>query len=154
MATWQFPAFREPVARCVSNSATGRRHHRQAAAHGRVADVLRVPGHGSFHVSMSMPRTACCFVRADELGITGTEMPALDANAELLERLAAIRIARVHRNGYRVDAEEALAKRVSASSVRFRAADALTLTGDKIAAGEVDLTGRIISNGPRLSPCR
>src|SRR5688500_3901185 len=59
---------------------------------GRVTDVLEVRGHGTFNVSMVDAANACCFVRADQLGITGTEMPeALDANAPLLERLQAIR---------------------------------------------------------------
>jgi 2-methylaconitate isomerase len=116
---------------------------------GRVMDVLDVPGHGVFHVSMVDAANACCFVRAEELGLTGTEMPeALDADTALLERLAAIRLAASVAMGIAATVEEAKAKRV-VPFIGFVSGprDAATLTGEKIAAADVDLTGRIISNG-------
>jgi 2-methylaconitate cis-trans-isomerase PrpF len=116
---------------------------------GRVAEVLEVPGHGRFNVSMVDAANACCFVRADELGLTGTEMPeALDSNTALLERLAAIRLAASVAMGIASNDEEARAKRV-VPFIGFVSGpqDAVTLTGEKLAAGDVDLTGRIISNG-------
>ena len=116
---------------------------------GRVADVLDVPGHGRFNVSMVDAANACCFARADELGITGTEMPeALDTNAALLERLQAIRIAASVAMGIATNPEEARSKRlVPFIGFVSRAQDAATLTGDRIAADDVDLTGRMISAG-------
>jgi 2-methylaconitate cis-trans-isomerase PrpF len=116
---------------------------------GRVADVLEVPGHGSFNVSMVDAANACCFVRADELGLTGTEMPeALDANTALLERLAAIRLSASVAMGIAATREEAIAKRV-VPFIGFVSGpqSARTLTGEPIEADQVDLTGRIISNG-------
>ena len=116
---------------------------------GNVADVLDVPGYGKFNVSMVDAANACCFVRADELGMTGTEMPeALDTNTALLEKLAAIRIAASVAMGIAANAEEAKAKRV-VPFIGFVSGpqDAATLTGEAIAEGEVDLTGRMISNG-------
>jgi 2-methylaconitate isomerase len=116
---------------------------------GHVADVLDVPGHGRFNVSMVDAANACCFVRADELGITGTEMPeALDADAALLERLQAIRIAASVAMGIASNREEAVAKRV-VPFIGFVSGPqtARTLTGETVAVDDVDLTGRIISNG-------
>ena len=116
---------------------------------GRVADVLEVPGHGKFNVSMVDAANACCFVRADELGIRGTEMPEdLDANTALLDRLQAIRLAASEAMGIAANPEEARAKRV-VPFIGFVSGpqDASTLTGEKIEAGSVDLTGRVISNG-------
>ena len=116
---------------------------------GRVSDVLEVPGHGRFNVSMVDAANACCFARAEELGVSGTEMPeALDTNAELLERLAAIRLAASVAMGIAKTPEEAKAKRV-VPFIGFVSGpqDALTLTGERLAAGDIDLTGRIISNG-------
>ncbi len=116
---------------------------------GRVADVLDVPGHGKFHVSMIDAANACCFVRAEALGLTGTEMPeALDANTALLERLSAIRIAASIAMGITANPEEARAKRV-VPFIGFVSGpqDASTLTGEKIEAASVDLTGRMISGG-------
>jgi 2-methylaconitate cis-trans-isomerase PrpF len=116
---------------------------------GRVAQLLDVPGHGQFNVSMVDAANACCFVRADALGITGTEMPeALDSNTALLERLQAIRIAASVAMGIAATAEEAKAKRV-VPFIGFvsEPQDTFTLTGETIGANSVDLTGRMISNG-------
>jgi 2-methylaconitate cis-trans-isomerase PrpF len=116
---------------------------------GRVADILDVPGYGKFNVSMVDAANACCFVRADELGITGTEMPeALDTNTALLERLGAIRIAASVAMGIAATPEEAKAKRV-VPFIGFVSGpqNAETLTGERIEEGTVDLTGRMISNG-------
>jgi 2-methylaconitate isomerase len=92
---------------------------------------------------------ACCFVRAEDLGKTGTELPdMLEADAALLDRLQAIRLAASVAMGIAPTREEAIAKRL-VPFVGFVAGplDALTLSGESIAAGEVDLTGRVISNG-------
>ena len=116
---------------------------------GRVADVLDVPGHGRFNVSMVDAANACCFVRADELGLSGVEMPeALDADTALLERLAAIRLSASVAMGIAATREEAVAKRV-VPFIGFVSGpqSARTLTGESIASDHVDLTGRIISNG-------
>jgi len=116
---------------------------------GRVAEVLDVLGHGRFNVSMVDAANACCFVRADELGITGTGTPeALAADAGLLERLQAFRLAASVAMGIAKTTEEAKAKRV-VPFIGFVSGpqDALTLTGAKIAADSVDVTGRVISNG-------
>jgi 2-methylaconitate cis-trans-isomerase PrpF len=116
---------------------------------GRVRDVLDVPGYGTFTVSMVDAANAACFVRADELGLTGTEMPeALDANTALLEKLAAIRIAASVAMGIAATPEEAKAKKV-VPFIGFISGpqNASTLTGQSIGADEVDLTGRMISTG-------
>src|SRR5205085_8215765 len=101
---------------------------------GNVVDVLDVPGYGKFTVSMVDAANACCFVRASELGIMGTEMPeALDTNTALLEKLAAIRIAASLRMGIAASVEEAKAKRV-VPFIGFvsEPQDAATLTGERI----------------------
>jgi 2-methylaconitate cis-trans-isomerase PrpF len=116
---------------------------------GRVADVLEVPGYGRFNVSMVDAANACCFARAEELGITGTEMPeALDADTALLDKLAAIRIAASVAMGIAATPEEAKAKRV-VPFIGFVSGpqNAPTLTGERLEAADIDLTGRIISNG-------
>ncbi|MGE5525347.1 MAG: 2-methylaconitate cis-trans isomerase PrpF family protein [Rhodospirillaceae bacterium] len=116
---------------------------------GNVSDKLDVPGYGSFTVSMIDAANAAVFVRAADLGLTGIEMPeAIEADAELMKKLAAIRVAASVAMGITRTPEEA-AKRSAVPFVGFVSAaqDARTLTGDPIAAGDVDLTGRVISNG-------
>ncbi len=116
---------------------------------GRVADTLDVPGYGKFRVSMVDAANACVFARAADLGIKGTELPdEIDANGELLRKLAAIRIAASVAMGIARTPEEA-AKRATVPFVGFVSGpqDAKTLTGERVEAAGVDLTARMMSNG-------
>ncbi len=116
---------------------------------GNVADTLDVPGVGKVRVSMVDAANACVFVSAADLGLVGTEMPeVLDNSPEVLKKLAAIRIAASVAMGISKTPEEAVKK----SAVPFigfvsPAQDARLLTGEALQAGQVDVTGRIISNG-------
>ena len=116
---------------------------------GNVIDSLDVPGYGKFKVSLVDAANATCFVNAADLGLKGTEMPdELDRNAELLSKLAAIRIAASVAMGISKTPQEAAEKR-TVPFVGFvsGAQDAPTLSGEKIDAAKVDLTARVISNG-------
>jgi 2-methylaconitate cis-trans-isomerase PrpF len=89
------------------------------------------------------------FVRAADLGIKGTELPdEIDANPELLKKLSAIRVAASVAMGIAKTPEEA-AKRAAVPFVGFvaPAQDGKTLTGETIKAADVDITGRMMSNG-------
>jgi 2-methylaconitate isomerase len=116
---------------------------------GNVVDTLDVPGYGRFKASLVDAANATCFLNAADLGVKGTEMPEeLDRNVELLKKLAAIRIAASVAMGIGKTPEEAAAKR-TVPFVGFVSGpqDATTLAGEKIEAGKVDLTARMISNG-------
>jgi 2-methylaconitate cis-trans-isomerase PrpF len=116
---------------------------------GNVADTLDVPGFGKFRVSMVDAANACVFARAADLGIKGTELPdEIDANPELLKKLAAIRIAASVAMGITKTPEEA-AKRAMVPFVGFVSPpqDAKMLTGETLKGAEVDLTGRMMSSG-------
>jgi hypothetical protein len=115
---------------------------------GNVADTLDVPGVGRLQVSMVDAANACVFVRAADVGLTGTELPdALEANAEVMKKLAAIRLAASVAMGIAPNEEEAAKKRV-VPFVGFVSPpqDAKTLSGEIIHGADVDLTGRMISN--------
>ena len=131
--------FREP-----GGATTGR-----LLPTGNAADTLDVPGYGRFRVSMVDAANACVFARAADLGIRGTELPdEIDANPELLKKLAAIRVAASVAMGIAKTTEEA-AKRAAIPFVGFVSSpqDAKTLTGDRVEASGVDLTARMMSNG-------
>lgn len=116
---------------------------------GNVADILEVPGCGRYRVSMVDAANACVFVRATDLGIKGTELPdEIDANPGLLSKLAAIRIAASVAMGIARTAKEAQ-ERAMVPFVGFVSTpqDAKTLTGETLKGTEVDLTGRMMSNG-------
>ena len=116
---------------------------------GNVIDTLDVPGVGKIRVSLVDAANACCFLKAADLGLTGTEMPeALDASADLLAKLGKIRIAASIAMGIGKDAADAATKRV-VPFVGFVSGpqDAPSLSGETIAGASVDLTGRMLSNG-------
>jgi 2-methylaconitate isomerase len=131
--------FREP-----GGATTGR-----LLPTGNAADTLDVPGVGRIRVSMVDAANACVFVRAADLGIKGTELPdEIDANADLLKKLAGVRIAASVAMGITRSPEEA-AKRAAVPFIGFVSEPQLakTLTGDRIEAAAVDLTARMMSNG-------
>jgi len=116
---------------------------------GNVADVLDVPGVGRLTVSMVDAANACVFVRAEDVGLTGIEMPdALDNDTAMMAKLGAIRIAASVAMGIAKDAQEA-AKKTTVPFVGFVSApqDAKALSGETLRAADVDLTGRMLSNG-------
>ncbi len=116
---------------------------------GGVTDRLDVPGLGSIEVSLVDAANAAVFVRARDVGLTGTELPdALEARPDVLALLDAIRVQASVRMGIAASEEEA--RRVTI--VPFVAivsppTDSPTLTGEAVRAAEVDLTARVISNG-------
>ena len=116
---------------------------------GRPRDVLDIPGLGPLEVSMVDAANACVFVNAGSIGLTGIEMPdALERDAELLERLSAIRCHASVAMGITQGLEEAR-RRTMIPFIAFVSApqDAATLSGQPVASSAADLTVRVISNG-------
>lgn len=116
---------------------------------GQVTDWLEVPDVGRIEVSLVDAANACVFVRARDLRLTGRELPdALDANLAVLARLQAIRRAASVAMGIARDDQEA--GRIHGVPIIGMVAepmDAPTLSGEAIAARDVDLTTRFLSNG-------
>ena len=116
---------------------------------GNVVDTLDVPGVGKIKASLVDAANACCFISAADLGLTGTEMPdAIEQDAALMEKLQNIRLAASVAMGITPNLEEA-AKKKAVPFVGFVSApqDAPSLSGDPTRAADVDLTGRMLSNG-------
>jgi 2-methylaconitate cis-trans-isomerase PrpF len=116
---------------------------------GRVLDVLDIPGLGRIEISMIDAANACAFVAADALGLEGIEMPdALERNSAVMEKLAAIRLHASVAMGIARTLEEARTRKaVPFIGFVSKAQDAVTLTGETLAAGAADLTIRMLSNG-------
>ena len=116
---------------------------------GAALDRLEVPGLGAIEASLVDAANAAVFVRARDVGLSGTELPeALESRPEVLARLDAIRRAASIRMGIAPD-EEAARRTMSVPFVAIVAppADAPSLTGETIRAGEMDVLARVISNG-------
>ena len=116
---------------------------------GNVVDVLDVPGVGKIRASMIDAANATVWINAQDVGLTGIELPeALEADVAVMQKLSAIRIAASVAMGITANAEEA-AKKKSVPFIGFvsPAQDAKLLSGASITADDVDITGRVISNG-------
>lgn len=116
---------------------------------GNVVDTLDVPGLGKIRASLVDAANATVWINAKDIGLTGTELPEqLDADAAVMQKLSAIRIAGSAAMGIAANAEEA-AKKKSIPFIGFVSPvqDAKLLSGESISAKDVDLTGRVISNG-------
>jgi 2-methylaconitate isomerase len=116
---------------------------------GRAIDRIEVPGWGSVEVSLVDAANATVFIRARDVGLTGTELPDhLDANPDILRMLAVIREQGSVLMGIAPNVEAAQSvTTVPYISFVATSADSKTLSGDTIAAGDIDLTVRFISNG-------
>jgi 2-methylaconitate cis-trans-isomerase PrpF len=116
---------------------------------GKMIDRLEVPGFGPIDASLVDAANPAVFVRARDMGLTGTELPEhLEANSKIMQLIEDIRVQGSVRMGIAPDAEAARA----VSAVPFMAIvspplDARTLTGDSIQASAVDLTVRVVSSG-------
>lgn len=116
---------------------------------GNAIDVLDVPGIGKVRASLVDAANATVWINAKDIGLTGTELPEqLDADAAVMQKLSAIRIAGSVAMGIAANAEEA-AKKKSIPFIGFVSPvqDAGLLSGENITANDIDLTGRVISNG-------
>ena len=116
---------------------------------GKVVDRLKIPGFGIVEASLVDAANAAVFVRARDVGLTGTELPdQLEARPDILRLLNEIRVQGSVLMGIAPDVEAARA----VSMVPFvgfvsSSADMPTLSDDVIAASEIDLAARMISNG-------
>ncbi|MBY0336010.1 MAG: PrpF family protein [Acetobacteraceae bacterium] len=116
---------------------------------GQVRDRLAVPDLGAIEASLIDAANATVFVRAADLGLTGRELPdELEARPELLARLDAIRRAASVAMGIAPDMEAARAiSTVPYVGIVSPPAEARTLSGETLAAADMDLAARVISNG-------
>jgi 2-methylaconitate cis-trans-isomerase PrpF len=117
---------------------------------GNVADTLDVSGVGRIRCSMVDAANACVFVKAADVGLKGTEMPEeIEQNTEAMRKLGAIRLAASVAMGITKTTEEAARMAKSVPFIGFVSApqDAPSLSGDAIRGGQVDITGRMLSNG-------
>ncbi len=116
---------------------------------GNALDLLDIPGLGRIEISLIDAANACAFVAADALGLRGIEMPdELERNTAAMEKLAAIRLHASVAMGIAPTLQEARARKaVPFIGFVSQAQDAVTLSGDALAAGAADLTLRMLSNG-------
>jgi len=117
---------------------------------GNVVDRLTLADGSTIESSIVDAANPVVFVRAAEVGVTGTELPeTLRANRELLARLEAIRCAAAVAMGLAKDAQDATTRMMSIPKISMvtRPADAVLLDRSTLKADGVDLVVRTISMG-------
>lgn len=116
---------------------------------GNVTDILDVPEVGPLEVSLVDAANAAVFVRAHDVGLSGLELPdALESSPEVMARLDAIRVQASVKMGIAPDVEAA--KNITIVPfvcIVSPPADNPTLSGDTVAASDIDMVARVISNG-------
>jgi len=117
---------------------------------GQARDRLDVPGVGPVEVTLLDAGTPAVFVRAEDLGLEGTELQdTVDGAPDLLARLEAIRSAAAVAMGLAGTPEEAMSRRPSTPKIVFVTAprDYTTTRGERVSAATVDVVARIMSMG-------
>jgi hypothetical protein len=115
---------------------------------GNTMDRLEVPGFGSIEASLVDAANPAVFIRAADIGLSGTELPdQLEANPKILKLLEDIRVQGSVRMGIAPDVEAARAIAVPFMAFVSSATDAPTLTGETVHAADIDLSVRVVSSG-------
>ena len=117
---------------------------------GNVIDSIEIPGLGVVEASLVDAANPSVFVEADALGVTGTEGPAdLDGRADIMWYLESARAQGAVMMGLAASPEEATEHSPSRPFVGMVAPprDADTLSGERLAKADGDLTARMVSSG-------
>lgn len=113
---------------------------------GNVLDTFDVPGRGAVRASVVDAANLCCFALAEDLGLTGTEMPRdldhAEAVHQALEAIAAQAVALIAGQ-----ATPKSAKRITLIGFVSPPQRGTTLADEVIGKDDVQLTGRMFSSG-------
>ena len=115
---------------------------------GNKTDVLALPGFGEITVSIVDVTNPLVFVRAEEIGLEGCELPdELDSSEKTLALLETIRGVAAQKLGLVEDWKEAAFKSpaVPKMTIVERAKDYTTVNGEIISERDIDLVGRMMS---------
>jgi 2-methylaconitate cis-trans-isomerase PrpF len=112
---------------------------------GRTRDTLSLPG-GTVEISIVDVTNPVVFVRARDVGLAGTELPAAaNADPALLARLEEIRARAGILAGIHETMESAGRSNMPVIAIVAPPMDYRTVSGAAVAAAQIDLTARIVS---------
>lgn len=116
---------------------------------GNRRDSLDLPGRGAVAVTIIDAANPVVLVRAEDIGLTGTEIDAIDAGADIRATLETIRCKAAVMVGLAASEEEATLRSQAVPKIAFVAAPrTYTATGGAaVAAADIDITARIMSMG-------
>lgn len=115
---------------------------------GNVSDLLAIPGWGKITASIVDVANPVVFVRARDLGLTGTEAPqVINGNPEMLQLLEKIRGTAAVMIGMAKDLDDAVKRSPAFPMLAFvtQPADYQSFTtGRLISAGKIDIVSRLM----------
>ena len=122
---------------------------------GRPLDTIDLPDGSVIQASIVDASALCVFVRAADIGLAGTELPAeIRSKISIMQRLEAIRCQAAVMAGIVTDPVEATRRSPTAPRIAMvsPARDSLTLSGEALSAEDCDIQVRMLSMGvPHLA---
>lgn len=117
---------------------------------GKLQDTLKLPDGSTLEATLLDCSNPLILVRACDLGLNGTELPAeLNANASLLGRIELIRASGAVAMGLAKTVEEASVQRPATPKLALLSPsqDYASATGERVLSSQQHLTARIVSMG-------
>lgn len=116
---------------------------------GNVTDILKTSEYGMFTVSIVDAANPVVFVKANELGLQGTEIEEIDSNPELLRKLEVIRSYAAVMTGLVKTPDEATKHSRAIPKIGFvcEGEEYKAISGQLITTADIDLVARIMSMG-------
>ncbi|MGN0998927.1 MAG: 2-methylaconitate cis-trans isomerase PrpF family protein [Faecousia sp.] len=114
---------------------------------GKAKEVLTLPD-GEIEATILDVSNPIVLVRAEDIGLTGTELPAqIDANKAVSDKLEAIRGAACVKMGFAKDLRDATENSPAVPKVGFVTAPTgfTDISGKQVAADQMDICARVIS---------
>lgn len=115
---------------------------------GNVLDELDIPGFGKIEASILDVSNPMVLVRAEDIGMKGTELPEeINSNTEVSALLEKIRGTAACMMGFAKDLEDATANSPAVPKVGFFTAPVTftDIAGEQVEASDMDLCARVIS---------
>lgn len=116
---------------------------------GKKKELFDVPDFGPIEVSVIDISNAAVYVRAEDVGMTGTELTEINSNSQLMEHLERIRCIAAEKIGFVEHWEQARTDCTASPKIGIlsRAQDYLDMDGNQVRAEDMDICCRMISVG-------
>ena len=116
---------------------------------GKKRESLAVPGYGDIEVTILDCSNPMVFIKAESLGIQGTELTELNQNTSVMEHIERIRCIAAYLCGFVDCWEDARTKSTSAPKVSIvsKAQNYKSMDGIEVKAEDMDLCARAVSVG-------
>lgn len=116
---------------------------------GQRKEWMDVPAFGPIEVSIIDISNAAVYVRAEDVGMKGTELTEVNSNPQLMEHLERIRCIAAERMGFVENWEDARTSCTASPKIGIlsKPQDYVDMDGNQVKAEDMDITCRMISVG-------